>query len=126
MDLLWYRASLRLSCAVALSSWALATARLASACVRSFRGMRGSIFASSCPFLTSSPVCTGMSRISPEALDFTLRVRIGWIAPEADGETTMSRCATGTFSYSGADCVLWQEARAGEQARDSLTVWVFA
>src|SRR6266511_3657067 len=121
MDLLWYSVSLRLSCAVAFSSCASATVRFASAWVRSLRGMRGSIFASSCPRFTSSPVCTGISRISPEAFDFTLRVRIGWITPEADAVTTMSRCWTGIFSYSGAGCAFLQAAtpssRAAEAAR---------
>src|SRR2546422_6627046 len=95
MDLLWYSASLRLSCAVAFSSCASATLRFAWAWVRLFCGMRGSIFARSVPFLTSSPVWTGISRISPEAFDFTLSVRMGWITPDAVAVTTMSRRATG-------------------------------
>ncbi len=93
---LWNSSSLRLNCAVALSSCALATARLACACVRLFCGILGSTLASSWPRFTSSPVCTGIWRISPEALDFTLKVRIGWITPDAVADTTMSRRATGT------------------------------
>src|SRR5438309_4157870 len=102
MDLLWYSASLRLSCAVAFSSCASATLRFAWAWVRLFCGMRGSIFARSVPFLTSSPVWTGISRISPEAFDFTLSVRMGWITPDAVAVTTMSRRATGIREYGGA------------------------
>src|SRR3989442_13791646 len=74
--------------------------------------MRGSIFARSVPFLTSSPVWTGISRISPEAFDFTLSVRMGWITPDAVAVTTMSRRATGTREYGGADSTLWQAATA--------------
>src|SRR2546429_6745802 len=103
MDLLWNSASLRLSCAVAFSRCAWATLRFAWAWVRLLRGMRGSILARSVPLLTSSPVWTGISRISPEAFDFTLSVRIGWIAPEAVAVTTMSRRATGTSEYGGAE-----------------------
>src|SRR5947207_3429305 len=110
MDLLWYRVSLRLSCAVAFSSWAWATSTFACAWVRLLRGIRGSILASSWPFWTSSPVWTGIARISPEAFDFTLKVRIGWIAPEAVAVTTMSRRATGTSEYGGADCTFWHAA----------------
>src|SRR2546428_12996531 len=110
MDLLWYSASLRLSCAVAFSSCASATLRFAWAWVRLFCGMRGSIFARSVPFLTSSPVWTGISRISPEAFDFTLSVRMGWITPDAVAVTTMSRRATGIREYGGADSTLWQAA----------------
>src|SRR5438046_5956736 len=110
MDLLWYRVSLRLSCAVAFSSWAWATSTFACAWVRLLRGIRGSILASSWPFWTSSPVWTGIARISPEAFDFTLKVRIGWIAPEAVAVTTMSRRATGTSEYGGAVSNLWQAA----------------
>ena len=72
--------------------------------------MRGSIFARSVPFLTSSPVWTGISRISPEAFDFTLSVRMGWITPDAVAVTTMSRRATGIREYGGADSTLWQAA----------------
>src|SRR5207253_6774676 len=110
MDLLWNSASLRLSCAVAFSRCAWATLRFAWAWVRLLRGMRGSILARSVPLLTSSPVWTGISRISPEAFDFTLSVRIGWIAPEAVAVTTMSRRATGTSEYGGAVSTLWQAA----------------
>ena len=60
--------------------------------------MRGSTFASNWPFFTSSPVWTGMAMISPDALDLTLRVRIGWITPDAVADTMMSRRATGTVS----------------------------
>src|SRR5213078_1248841 len=95
----WYRVSLRLSCAVAFSSWAWATSTFACAWVRLLRGIRGSILASSWPFW-----------ISPEALDFTLKVRIGWIAPEAVAVTMMSRRATGTSEYGGADCTFWHAA----------------
>src|SRR2546430_864288 len=110
MDLLWNSASLRLSCAVAFSRCAWATLRFAWAWVRLLRGMRGSILARSVPLLTSSPVWTGISRISPEAFDFTLSVRIGWIAPEAVAVTTMSRRATGTSEYGGPVPTLWQAA----------------
>src|SRR5256885_16658380 len=110
MDLLWNSASLRLSCAVAFARWAWAALRFAWAWVRLLRGMRGSILARSVPLLTSSPVWTGISRISPEAFDFTLSVRIGWIAPEAVAVTTMSRRATGTSEYGGAVSTLWQAA----------------
>src|SRR5437879_11819764 len=110
MVLLWNSASLRLSCAVAFSRCAWATLRFAWAWVRLLRGMRGSILARSVPLLTSSPVWTGISRISPEAFDFTLSVRIGWIAPEAVPVTTMPRRATGIREYAGADSTLWQEA----------------
>src|SRR2546429_7555496 len=108
MDLLWNSASLRLSCAVAFSRCAWATLRFAWAWVRLLRGMRGSILARSVPLLTSSPVWTGISRISPEAFDFTLSVRIGWIAPEAVAVATMSRRATGASEYGGAVSTLWQ------------------
>src|SRR5256885_7632377 len=111
MDLLWNSASLRLSCAVAFSRCAWATLRFAWAWVRLLRGMRGSILARSVPLLTSSPVWTGISRISPEAFDFTLSVRIGWIAPEAVAVTKLSRRATGTNQDRGAVPPLWQ-ARA--------------
>jgi hypothetical protein len=60
--------------------------------------MRGSIRVSSWPFFTSSPVWTGISMISPHALDFTLNVRIGCITPDAVAVTTMSLCSTGTAS----------------------------
>src|SRR2546430_7946798 len=100
MDLLWNSASLRLSCAVAFSRCAWATLRFAWAWVRLLRGMRGSILARSVPLLTSSPVWTGISRISPEAFDFTLSVRIGWIAPEAvDRKSTRLNSSHSQISY---------------------------
>src|SRR2546428_9367947 len=77
--------------------------------------MRGSIFARSVPFLTSSPVWTGISRISPEALDFTLSVRIGWITPDAVAVTTMSRRAMAIFWYGGAASE-WGDAAAPARA----------
>jgi hypothetical protein len=98
MDCDRYRASLRLSWAVAVCSCARALSSLACASVRFWRGMRGSIRASSWPFLTSSPVWTRISMISPHAFDFTLNVRIGWITPEALAVTTMSRRSTGMAS----------------------------
>src|SRR5205814_4540566 len=55
-------------------------------------------------------VGTGIARFSPEAVDFTLKVRIGWIAPEAVAVTTMSRRVTGTSEYGGADCTFWHAA----------------
>ena len=48
------------------------------------------------PRWTIWPVSTLMSRISPEALDFTSTTVSGWTVPEARAETTMSRCSTGT------------------------------
>ena len=35
---------------------------------------------------------------SPDAFDFTLKVRIGWMTPDAVAVTTMSRCSTGIRS----------------------------
>ena len=54
--------------------------------------------ARSWPRCTSSPVWTGIAMISPEALDLTLSVSTGWITPEADTATTMSRGSTDTSS----------------------------
>src|SRR5438445_1355495 len=93
-----YKASLRLSCAVAVSSCARALSSAACAWARFCWGMRGSIRANSWPFCISSPVWTGISMISPHALDLTMNVRIGCTTPDALAVTTMSRRATGTAS----------------------------
>ncbi len=58
--------------------------------------------ASSWPAFTSSPVCTFISMISPEAFDFTSTVSTGSMAPDADADTTTVRRETGTASYVGA------------------------
>ena len=108
--------SARASCARALASCASATSSAACACSRLARGIRGSIFASSWPGRTSSPVSTGMPMISPDALDFTSTVRIGWTVPAADADTTMSRRSTGTFSYSWAGSARLQPAKASVRA----------
>src|SRR2546430_15831951 len=83
-----------------------------------------------CPFFTSSPVCTGMAMISPDAFDFTLRVRIGWITPEAVAVTMMSRRAAGVVVFGRTDSALLQpaaprrtSARAARGYR--LTGWLF-
>src|SRR5439155_19373025 len=60
--------------------------------------------------LISTPVWPGILRLSPEGLALLLRVRLGWIAPEAVAVTTMSRRATGTSEYGGAVSTLWQAA----------------
>ena len=48
------------------------------------------------PRLTSWPVSTCRSRISPEALDFTSTTVSGWTVPDAWADTTMSRRSTGS------------------------------
>jgi len=83
---------------VALSSCAFATSRLAWACVRLFWGMRGSTFASNLALLHLVARLDGHGDDLPDALDLTLRVRIGWITPDAVAETMMSRRATATVS----------------------------
>src|SRR5207249_10399163 len=92
----------RASCALALLSCACATCRFACDWARLLRGRRGSMEASSWPAFTSSPVCTFISMISPEAFDLTSTVSTGSMAPDADADTTSVRRETGTASYVGA------------------------
>ncbi len=66
--------------------------------------------ASKVPRWTRSPVCTGNSRISPEAFDLTSTTVSGRTAPAAWTVTEMSRVVTGTAWYTGSGSSLAQAA----------------
>ena len=86
----------RFNCDRALASWALSTCSVARAVATSFSGIRLSTCSMSVPRRTTSPVWTLMSRISPDALDFTCTTVSALIAPDACAVTMMSRFCTAT------------------------------
>ena len=74
------------------------TSSWASAWASRLRGTRWSTRTSSWPRCTTWPVSTCISRISPEALDFTSTIVSGSTEPAARTATTMLRWVTGTDS----------------------------
>ena len=96
--------SARRFCAAAFAACACATSRSAWAWLNAVVGSRRSTFTSVSPRCTMSPVSTRISRIWPDARDFTSTIWIGWTEPLASADTTMSRRVTvwGSYSTMGA------------------------
>ncbi len=90
--------SARFFWAAAFAACAWATSRSAWAWLNAVVGSRRSTFTSVSPRCTMSPVSTRISRIVPEARDFTSTIWIGWMEPLASADTTMSRRVTGCGS----------------------------